>query len=175
MRILIVFIIAFFALQVQAQLYVLKDHRPDSAYRYNDLYDSLPAMCDTFYRAFITEDIQNLKPFVPQVKYLKSTFDTLAREYRGEQVLYRQQLMLRLLQKEYKKVLKYIRKNKIKLKKIERKSSSYEYGKDDDGNRFCYVTVRCVRRKHTYELKYLAILLNKNWFLGDDVTFVEIE
>ena len=60
-------------------------------------------MCDTFYRAFLTQNLSNLKPFIPQVKYLQATFDTLAIEYRREQVLYRQQLMLRLLQKDYKK------------------------------------------------------------------------
>ncbi len=158
-----------------AQLYVLKDHRPDTAEKFNVIYDSLPAMCDTFYRAFITENLSNLKPFVPQVKYLRSTFDTMAIEYRPEQVVYRQQLMLRLLQKEYKKALKYTERNKVNLKKIEPTERAYKYGKDDDGNKYCYVTVKAVRRKHTYELRYLAIMLNGHWFVGDELTFVEVE
>lgn len=159
----------------QAQLYVLQDHRPDSAAQYNVLYDSLPAMCDTFYRAFVTEDLSNLKPFVPQLKYLRKTFDTMDIEYRPEQVVYRQQLMLRLLQKDYKKVLKYAKRNKINLKKIEQGEREYDYGKDEDGNRYCYVTVNAIRRKHTYELKYLAIMLNGHWFVGDELSFIEIE
>ena len=159
----------------QAQLYVLKDHRPDTAEKINVIYDSLPAMCDTFYRAFLTQNLSNLKPFIPQVKYLRATFDTLAIEYRREQVLYRQQLMLRLLQKDYKKALKYVEKNNINLKKIVLGESSYDYGKDEKGNRYCYVTMRQTRRKNTYELKYLAIVLNGHWFVGDELTFKEIE
>tara|TARA_B110000902_G_C13866872_1_gene421302 strand:+ start:42 stop:569 length:528 start_codon:yes stop_codon:yes gene_type:complete len=159
----------------QAQLYVLKDHRPDTAEKINVIYDSLPAMCDTFYRAFLTQNLSSLKPFVPQVKYLRATFDTLAIEYRPEQVLYRQQLMLRLLQKDYKKALKYAEKNKIHLKKIVLGESSYDYATDEKGNRYCYVTVLLTRRKNTYELKYLAIVLNGHWFVGDELTFKEIE
>ena len=175
MRNLVLFIFVLVSAYSQAQLYVLKDHRPDSADRYNVVYDSLPAMCDTFYRAFLTQNLQNLKPFVPQVKYLRATFDTMSIEYRPEQVVYRQQLMFRLLQKEYKKALKYAERNKINLKKIERGETKYKYDKDEDGNRFCYVTVTATRRKHTYELKYLAIMLNGHWFVGDDLKFVEIE
>lgn len=175
MRNFILGIVILLAGSSQAQLYVLQDQRPDSADKYNVLYDSLPAMCDTFYRAFLTQDLSNLKPFVPQLKYLKQTFDTMAIEYRPEQVVYRQQLMLRLLQKDYKKVLKYAERNKINLKKIENVEREYDYGKDDDGNRFCYVTVTAKRRKHTYELKYLAIMLNGHWFVGDELSFVEIE
>ena len=159
----------------RAQLYVLKDHRPDTTEKTNTIYDSLPAMCDTFYRAFLTQNLSNLKPFIPQVKYLRATFDTLAIEYRREQVLYRQQLMLRLLQKDYKKALKYAEKNNINLKKIVLGESSYDYGKDEKGNRYCYVTMRQTRRKNTYELKYLAIVLNGHWFVGDELTFKEIE
>ncbi len=154
---------------------MLQDHRPDSADQINIVYDSLPELCDTFYRAFITQNLTNLKPFVPQVKYLKATFDTLSIEYRPEQLVYRQQLMLRLLQKNYKKALKYATKYKIDLSKMEPTNHYYDYSKDQDGNTFCFVTVTTKRRKHTYELKYLAIMLNGNWFIGDELTFVEIE
>lgn len=175
MRSFILSILITLSVYSPAQLYVLQDHRPDTAEKINVVYDSLPALCDTFYRAFITENLSNLQPFVPQVRYLRATFDTMAIEYRPEQVVYRQQLMLRLLQKDYKKALKYAERNKINLKKIEPAGRTYRYGKDDDGNRFCYVTVKAIRRKHTYELRYLAIMLNGHWFVGDELTFVEVE
>lgn len=157
-----------------AQLYVLKDYRPDSADRYNLLYDSLPSMADTFYRAFVTGQLANVKPFVPQLRYLKATLDTAEVEYREEQALYRQQLLLRSLQKEFKKALKYIDKNAIKLNKLEVVKTNYAYDTDDKGNHFCYVTVYLKRRKHEYELKYLTIMLNNHWFVGDTLTFEEI-
>lgn len=159
----------------QAQLYVLQDYRSDTAKKVNVIYDSLPAMCDTFYRAFLTQDLSNLRPFVPQLKYLRATFDTLAIEYRTEQVLYRQQLMLRLLQKDCRKVFKYVAKEKMNLKKMVQEECSYNYAKDEKGNRYCYVTVKLTRRKKVYKLKYLAIVLNGHWFMGDDLTLKEIE
>ncbi len=158
-----------------AQLYVLQDHRSDTAEKINLTYDSLPVMSDTFYRAFLTQNQSNIKPFVPQVKYLRATFDTLAIDYRFEQVLYRQQLMLRLLQKEYKKALKQVEKNNVNLKKLEKGKSSFKYAKDEKGNRYCYVSVPLTRRKNRYELKYLAIMLNGHWFVGDELILEEIE
>ena len=157
-----------------AQLYVLKDHRPDSAERYNVLYDSLPALADTFFRAFITSDLSNMKPFVPQLKYLKATLDTAAVEYREEQAVYRQQLLLRSLQKEYKKALKYAQKKDIKVHKLARGKTDFDYTKDEKENTFCYVTEHLTRRKHEYALKYLAIQLNGNWFVGNKLTFEEL-
>ena len=167
-------LIGFFA-HTQAQLYVLKDYRPDSNDHYQQLYDSLPQMCDSFYSAFMKKDPSGLKKFVPQVRYLKATFDTMAIEYREDQVLYKQQLILRSLQKDYRKILKQAEKDKFSFKRIERGKTKYKYGKDDNGNRYCYVIVTCKKKKHTYELKYLAILLNGSWFVGDELSFKEIE
>jgi hypothetical protein len=35
--------------------------------------------------------------------------------------------------------------------------------------------VKLTRRKKAYKLKYLAIVLNGYWFMGDDLTLKEIE
>jgi len=156
-----------------AQLYELKDPSKDSA-NYQKLYDDLPEMCDSFYIMFVKQDIVGVKKFVPRVKFLRATFDTLSIEYREEQVVYRQQLLLRKLQKDYRKILKSAEKNKIIIKKIVRTVTDYAYGQDEDENRFCYVTVTCKRRKHEYELRYLAIILNSKWFVGDELSFEEI-
>ncbi|PCJ64594.1 MAG: hypothetical protein COA58_12720 [Bacteroidetes bacterium] len=169
----VIILIGFFATS-QGQLYVLKDHRPDSNEHYQQLFDSLPEMCDSFYITFLKKDLGGMKKFVPQVKYLRATFDTMSIEYREDQVIYRQQMILRNLQKDYRKILKNSEKSKLKLKRIERGKTQYNFGKDDDNNRYCYVTVNCKRRKHQYELKYLAILLNGSWFVGDELNFKEI-
>ena len=156
-----------------AQIYVLKDSSqlyPDT----QQLYTSLPEMCDSFYATFISNDMTGFKKFTPRVKYLKETFDTLAIEYREEQVLYRQQMLLRNLQRSYKKITKYTEKNKIKLNKIENSGTDYRYGEDEQKNRYCYITVYCTRKKHEYELKYLAIQLNGHWFVGDELSFSKL-
>ena len=132
-------------------------------------------MVDTLHRAFIREELSVLKPFVPEVRYLKSTFDTLAIEYREEQVIYRQQLLYRNLQKDYKKILKYADRSKLTMRRLEKGGVRYDYGQNEEGHKFCYVTTEFKKRKHIYELKYLAIMLNGHWFLGDDLSFTEVE
>ena len=173
MRFLGSIILLLFVASTQAQLYVLKDsaqQKPDT----QQLYTTLPEMCDSFYATFISNDMAGFKKFTPRVKYLKETFDTLAIEYREEQVLYRQQMLLRNLQRSYKKITKYTEKNKIKLNKIENSGTDYRYGEDEQKNRYCYITVYCTRKKHEYELKYLAIQLNGHWFVGDELSFSKL-
>ena len=173
MRFLKLFFIIILAASAQAQLYVLKNPAKDSANMIR-LYDSLPIMCDSFYAVFLRQDLTNLRKFVPGVKFLRSTFDTLNIEYREEQVVYRQQYILRNLQKDYRKILKNAEKRHIKLDKITINRTDYEYGEDKDGNEYCYVTVEAKRRKHEYEIKYLAIKLNRKWFVGDELSMEEI-
>lgn len=175
MRLLLsIVLIAFFA-QMNAQLYVLKDYRADSNDHYQQIYDSLPQMCDSFYLAFLKEDLSEIKKFVPQVKFLKATFDTMSIEYREDQVLFKQQLILRTIQKDYRKILKTAEKAKFKFKRLEHTDTKYNCGKDEKGNSYCYVTMICKKKKHTYELKYAAIMLNGHWFVGDELSFKEVE
>lgn len=156
-----------------AQLYELKNPARDSANRII-LYDNVPVLADSFYRMLMKEDINEMKKFVPNVKFLRATFDTLAIEYREEQVIYRQQMLLRGLQKDYHKILKKSEKERINLQKIEVTNTHYEYGMDEKDNEYCYVTVMAKRRKHDYEIKYLAIKLNGKWFVGDELSFKEV-
>ncbi len=166
-------LIAFLPISIlaNAQLYVLKNQRPDTS-KYNCiLYKELPALCDTFYKAMVQLDFENLKPFVPDVKFLKETFDTLDIDFRNDQVLYKQQMILRGLQRDHRKILKTILKLDINFKKLIRTELDYDYGKDEKGNHYCYVTQYYQRRKHNYSMSFIAIKLNNYWFVGDDLKF----
>ena len=168
MRYLICFIFTLGVCVLQAQLYTLKDPKKDSM-NMEVLYDSLPIMCDSFYVMLLREDLTEMKKFVPRMKYLKSTFDTMAIEYREEQVVYRQQMLLHNLQKDYKKILKYSEKSRLNIKRLEKGKTIYDYGRDEQENKYCYVTVLCTKNGKEDELKYLAILLNGHWFVGDEL------
>ena len=156
-----------------SQLYELKNPARDSANRIR-LYDDLEELADSFYSALLKEDLTLIKKFVPDVKFLKSTFDTLAIEYREDQVIYRQQMLMRGLQKDLHKILKKSEKEKVNLQKIEVKNTHFEYGMDEKDNEYCYVTIQGKRRKHEYQWKYLAIKLNDKWFIGDELSFEEL-
>ena len=173
MRYFICFIFTLGVCALQAQLYTLKDPKKDIT-NMEVLYDSLPIMCDSFYVMLLREDLTEMKKFVPRMKYLKSTFDTMAIEYREEQVVYRQQMLLRNLQKDYKNILKYSEQSNLNIKRLEKGKTIYEYGQDEQENKYCYVTVLCKKNRKEYELKYLAILLNGHWFVGDELKLVKL-
>lgn len=138
------------------------------------LYDNVEELADSLQGVLLKEDLTLIKKFVPSVKFLKSTFDTLAIEYREDQVIYRQQMLMRGLQKDLHKILKKAKKENINLQKIEVKNIHFEYGMDEKDNEFCYVTVQGRRRKREYQWKYLAIRLIDKWFLGDELSFEEL-
>ena len=47
----------------------------------------------------------------------------------------------------------------------------YNYGKDEKGNQYCYVTQYYQRRKQKYSISFIAIMLNNYWFFGDELKF----
>ena len=49
------------------------------------------------------------------------------------------------------------------------------HGEDAKGNEYSYITVTCTHRKKVFELKYLAIMLNGKWFVGDELLLERIE
>ncbi len=153
-----------------AQIYVLKDHRPDTTPKIQKLYDDLPELCDSFFSQLKFEEISRITAFLPEKSYLKATFDTLAINYNEANLLVKHQNLQLNLQKQYKKVLKQAAKHKLKLKHLEMKKVNYSYGKDDKGNEFCYVSMICNKRKYEYEIKFVAIKLLEKWFIVDELS-----
>lgn len=170
----LVFII-YTSVIVNAQLYVLKGQRPDTSAFNCILHKKLPALCDTFYKAIADMNPEIIKLFVPDVKFLKGTFDTMDIEFRNDQVIFKQQMILRSLQRDYRKIVKTADKLKINLEKLTRTNLDYNYGKDEQGNQYCYVTQYYQRRKHKYTLSFIAIMLNGHWFVGDELKFNVLE
>lgn len=170
MRWYVAFAFLFGAVLVYSQAYELKDHRPKPV-KEQLFYDSIEVMCDSFFIQFKTEDITGLKEFVPNYKHLKATFDTLDIEYNLNKVVVRQQMLLRNLQKQYGKILRKAKKRKLKLKSLTYIRAKYEFVQDEKGNEFCLVTMHCNKRKHNYEIRFIAIKLNDKWFVGDKLEF----
>ena len=169
------FILVLVSVLVNAQLYVLKGQRQDSSAFNCILHKELPALCDTFYKAIAQMNPEIIKPFVPDVKFLKGTFDTMDIEFRNDQVIFKHQMILRNLQRDCRKILKTTDRLKINLKKLTRTDLNYDYGKDEKENQYCYVTQYYQRKKHKYTLSFIAIMLNVHWFVGYELKFNALE
>lgn len=157
------------------QAYELKDHRKDTTVKPDFRFDSLSHLNDSFFKSLRYEELERIRDFTPTYKQLKSTFDTLAIDYSLNQVLSRQQMMVFRLQKQYKKILKQAHKENLKMKQLQLDNTKLEYGMDEKKNEFCVVTLKTSKRKHHYEISYIAIKLNNTWYLGDNLKMEAIE
>lgn len=154
----------------QGQIYVLKDHRDSIPEQ--SLYDSLPIMTDSFYQSLLMQNVRTIKNFVPTVSHLKSTFDTLDVKYNRADVLMKQQIMQKKLERSYSKILKRAEKRKLTFKRYSVVDKKFTYGKDANGNEFCYVTYICKKNRKKMEISYLAIKLNGCWFVADELSII---
>ncbi|MBR9860247.1 hypothetical protein GYB22_05775 [bacterium] len=164
----VLFLLCCSNLRVNAQVYVLKDHR-DTVHPQH-LFDTLPELCDSFFAQLKNQDIKDIKKFVPEVGFLDSMYDTMNIESNAANTVYRQQIIQRKLEMQYKKMIKRAEKENINLKKLELDRHELKYAADDKGNEFCFVTIHCKRNKREYEVRFTAIKLNGKWFIGDDLT-----
>jgi hypothetical protein len=166
------FLLVFFS---KAQLYVLKNAPSDSRSMKPVLFQDLPVLCDSFHTMLTRKDASSIKDFVPDVNYLKMTFDTLALDFRADQVIVKQQMILRGLQRDYRKIQKKLDALGIKFLKLGFDSISYRYGSDDNNNKYCYVTHHYSKRKNQFTISYIAIVLNDHWFVGDKLELKIVE
>ena len=98
-----------------AQLYVLQNQRQDSLAFDCILHQELPVLCDTFYKALCTQNSLNIKPFIPDIRFLKAMYDSLEINVRRDQILFRQQTIQRSLLRDYRRILKSAEKWNISL------------------------------------------------------------
>lgn len=151
-----------------AQIYVLKDHRDSTVI--NPVYQNLPELCDSIYSKFKLEDVSVIALFVPTDSFLWSMFDTSEIKYSAFDIALQQKRIQGNLEKEYQKILRKTAQKKIKLSSYELYHKEYTYGKNDKGNDFCYVKIKCRKRKKELSISFLALNLMDTWFLVDELS-----
>lgn len=173
MRTLIAAILLFGGLYTaQAQLYVLQDHRPDSMENVPYAFDTLSTLCDSLAVQLKRDETVKWKKYVPDFKYLKSTYDTLNVEYDDQKVIFRRQLMLEGLRRDFRKIEKHNEKERIRFRSFDLEKVEYDYGRDEYGNQYCYVSMIFKKRSKEYTLKFVALELRGQWFVADEMTFM---
>jgi hypothetical protein len=59
--------------------------------------------------------------------------------------------------------------NKLKFKTCEKDSIQIKEGQDGKGNSFAYITINCHKSKRQFAIKFVALQLNKNWYIVDEL------
>ncbi len=169
-RSLIILSLLLASLVSSAQVYVLKDHR--DSFPADLIYDSLPTLCDSFYSKMRFQDVGIIKQFSPTLDYLKSSIDTVASGLKESDLIYRQKFIQQNLEKTYSKILKKAAKDNIRFKHYTLDKKQFQFGKTEDGNDFCYVTLKCSKKTKTLEVRFLAMKFNGAWFMVDELSIV---
>lgn len=152
-----------------AQIYVLKDHR--DSFVPNKVYDSLPLLCDSFYSNLRYDNTLIMRLFSPTVEYLKLKLDSLHPELKESDYSVKQQQIELRLKKAYKKAIKQAQKDKVKFKHYSLYKKKYSYGKAENGNEFCYVTLVGKKKKKELRITFLATKIEDAWFIVDELYF----
>ena len=118
---------------------------------------------------FKLEDVSVIALFVPTDSFLWSMFDTSEVQYKASDIALQQRRIQGDLEKDYQKMLRKTAKKKIKLRSYSLLKKEYKYGKDDKGNEFCYVTLKCAKKKKELNITFLALKLKDAWFLVDEL------
>jgi hypothetical protein len=154
---------------LEAQIYELKDHRPDTAKAVQLLYDTVPQMADSIWPLLVKEDYESFAKYTPSYEYLATTFDSMQISNNPGVILVKQRYILHNLQKQFFRLKKDAAKSKVKLKFLELDSTSYLYGLNQEGHPFAYVTYYCKRNNKRYHIRFLAIKIMDYWFMGDEL------
>jgi hypothetical protein len=135
--------------------------------RYSE-FDSLPLLVDSFFREFRQKDVNKLTKFIPDMAYVKVLFDSMEVDYTAQKLAYRQQMYLRRAQVRYSKLHKKIKKIKFDTEKCVLEKYDYDCGEADKNRIFCYVSMTCKEKKKSIKVRFLVVLLNDLWFVGDE-------
>lgn len=170
-RFLFAILVVFLILpEGHAQIYELKDHRQDTIVKKRFLADTATVLADSVWHLLKTGQASRFPDFTPTYEYLATTFDSLQIKNNPGVILVKQRYIPHNLQKQYLKVVKQAGKQKIKLSQLELLRTEFDYGVNDKGHRFAYVTYYCKRRNKDVQIKILLIKLLDYWFMGDELS-----
>lgn len=173
LRTAILFFVVFIGLMFQNALaqdpeykpYQEKEERKPERF---SQFDSLALMVDSFFNEFKRKDYNLINKFIPDIAFIKILFDTLEVEYNAQKLAFRQQRYLRTAQVRYGKLHKKLKKKKYSPEKFVLEKVHYSYGMNENQVEYCYITLYCKEKKRSAEIRFLAVLLNGLWFLGDE-------
>jgi len=126
-------------------------------------------LADTAWWALKQKTNDDFMSLIPTLAVIKETFDSL--EIKNNPQVIR--LKYNYISHHVSKQLKFLQK-KAKVKKVKFKTSELDdvmikEGKDDKGNAFAYVTLKSHKSSKEFTVKFVAMQLNKNWYIMDEL------
>jgi hypothetical protein len=126
-------------------------------------------LADTAWLALQQKSTAEFISLIPTLAVIKETFDTLDIKNNKQVVRIKYNYIFYSVSKQLKALNAKVKANKLKLKTCELDKIESKEGKDDKGNPFAYITLFCHKNKREFTIKFVALQLNKNWYVVDEL------
>ncbi|MCB9252256.1 MAG: hypothetical protein H6605_07290 [Flavobacteriales bacterium] len=152
----------------KAQYEVPKDTLPVKEWKINSAVE----LGDTVWWALQQKTTDELLGLTPDLKVIRATFDSLEIKNNPQLIKLKYNYIRFNIKKQVKNLNKKAKRNNLKFKTSELESIRYKEGKDEKNNAFAYVYLECRKGKKTFKIKFVALQLNNNWYLTDELELV---
>ena len=106
---------------------------------------------------------------IPTLVILKETFDSLEIKSNPQVIRIKYNTINFRVTKQLKVLNAKAKANKLKFKTCEKDKVKIEEGKDEKENAFAYITLFCHKSKREFTIKFVALQLNNNWYIVDEL------
>jgi nitrate reductase alpha subunit len=126
-------------------------------------------LADTAWWALQQKTTADFMSLVPSLAIIKETFDSLEIKNNPQIIKIKYNNIYFRVTKQLKVLNAKAKTNKLKFKTCEKDNSEIKEGKDSKGNAFAYITINCHKSKRQFSIKFVALELNKNWYIVDEL------
>jgi len=132
-------------------------------------FETTAELADTAWWALQRKTNAEFMSLVPTIAIITESFDSLEIKNNSQVIRIKYNYFYHRVNKQLKFLQKKATTFKIKFKTCTLDSVSITEGTDDKGNRFAYITLLSHKNKKEFTIKFVALMLNGNWFIVDEL------
>ncbi len=163
---LLFFLILFLSLKSFAQT---EEEEKDTVIQKEWGFKTTQDLADTAWWALQQKTTADFMSLVPTLAIIKETFDSLEIKNNPQIIKIKYNNIYFRVTKQLKVLNAKAKTNKLKFKTCEKDNAEIKEGKDSKGNAFAYITIKCHKGKREFLIKFVALQLNKNWYIVDEL------
>ena len=126
-------------------------------------------LADSAWWALQQKTTSEFMSLIPTLAIINETFDSLEIKNNPQIIRIKYNYIYYKVTKQLKVLNAKAKANKLKFKTCEKDNVKIREGKDDKGNPFAYIVINCHKAKRQFAIKFVALQLNKNWYIVDEL------
>ncbi len=126
-------------------------------------------LADSAWWALQQKTTKEFMSLTPTLAIIKETFDSLDIKNNPQAIRIKYNVIYYRVSKQLKILNIKAKAYKLKFKTCEKDKVEIAEGKDEKGNAFAYITINCHKGKNEFTIKFVALELNKNWYIVDEL------